>query len=327
MAFYPRLPRVALLTWTFLALACGAAAPIVGRPSSPSAATLYSDLRKSVAVEERLGWLLDKHELEQALPQVIVSICTAPPEARTDLKAWLAATLTRAGGSARAVYEREGRDLDAVEELLRVERTLALLELASSRLDECPFWLSPRTPFLAQHSTDARLSLTAESGGGGAIRLQRSASAGSDAYGLSLEGGGGGRLLLSIGLSDGWVISSGIELGGRADLLGRDVAGVRAAVAGGIPVLVRRYVDTSVWDMEVAAIAPEIDSLDALTHTPPGVRLSVGYGLSALRSVGLMPHAVLWLGYEWLPAHESRHTSHAIFIGTRAGVNWAWLPD
>lgn len=320
-------PRVALLISFFFAIGCGGALPNTGRPNTPSAAALYGDLRKSVAVEERLGWLLDKHELEQALPQVIVSVCTAPPQARVELETWLASTLERAGGSARNVYEREGRDLDAVEELLRIERTQALLALATSRMDECPFWLSPRTSFLAQHSTDGRLSLTAESGGGGAIRLQRSASADSNAFGLSLEGGGGGRLLLSLGLSDGWLVSTGIELGGRADLLGRDVAGVRAAVAGGIPLLVRRYVDTSVWDIEVAAIAPEIDSFDALTHTPPGVRVSVGYGLSALRSVGLMPHAVLWLGYEWLPAHESRHTSHAIFIGTRAGVNWAWLPD
>ena len=55
---------------------------------------------------------------------------------------------------------------------------------------------------------------------------------------------------------------------------------------------------------------------------PPGVRASLGVGLTTMRASAFMPYVVLWLGYEYHPTIPNSPEDHSLHIGTRVGVDW-----
>ena len=58
--------------------------------------------------------------------------------------------------------------------------------------------------------------------------------------------------------------------------------------------------------------------------TPIGelVLLGTTAGLSEIRLASFMPYAGVWVGYEWLPAEDTRGAEHVLRAGTKFGIDW-----
>jgi len=285
----------------------------MGLPRRPAERALYVDTRKVVEVNERLGWEIDRHEIADAVPTLLPSVCQTEPEARLGLGRWLAARIVEEGGSAEARYRDNGHDLEEVRHLLRLERTRDLLEAAAeASAEDCPFWLEPDSDFPGRHGSARRFTLVLESIGGAGLVIR-----GDD---VALGGTGGGRVLGSFGLGDRLALAVGGEVGVVA-AFPEDADGNRTLVgnfAGAVPVLLRLRNSLSVVDLEAAPVF----RYSGGHLRSPGARLSIGYGLSALRGGGFMPHALLWIGYEWQPPRDGNPAEHSLRLGTKVGLNW-----
>lgn len=126
--------------------------------------------------------------------------------------------------------------------------------------------------------------------------------------------------MLSWGIDEHYSLATGFE-GGAAAEFPENEAGDRTLVAtlyGGVPLLFRARNGLSVLDIEAAMM---LRYRQQEVHNP-GLRVSIGYGLSTTRGAGFMPHAVLWVGYEWHPARDLDPAEHSIRLGTRVGVDW-----
>lgn len=297
---------VALLS----SLAVGCATTL---PDRTAEAALYTDLRKAVEVQEGTGWVVDRHELEEVLPSVARSVCAAEPAARLGVIRWIEAEVAARGGPAEEAWRRSGRDDGAIGELLSLERTRDLLRAGHERAEEdCPFWLEPDGGFAGIHGDADRLVLMAESLGGFGLIFRDGR--------VGLGGGGGGRLLLGWGLDVQRTLALGLEVGGAAELPADD-DGARTVVArftAAAPLLFRMRDSLTVVDLEVAPTVRFTES----SLRPPGLRVSIGGGLSTLRAGGFMPHGLLWIGYEYQPPHAGFGPEHSIRVGTRVGLDW-----
>ncbi|MEZ4444710.1 MAG: hypothetical protein R3B72_36885 [Polyangiaceae bacterium] len=282
-------------------------------PQDPVERALYGDLRHIVDTEERLGWLIDDYEIAEATPSALQSVCQVAVEQRMGLLDWLDARIAEEGGSAEQVYEAAGKDLSAAEELLTLERIQALLERADAEAgDKCPFFLEPDPDFRGMQADAERFVLLAESGGGFGIVLQ-----GRD---LLLGGGGGLRVMPGYGFSDRFGAFVGIELGGNGAISPTEDDGAQRFLArpsGAVPLLLRFYDNTWIYDVELAAIAEYYDS----TVTLPGFRISGGVGIGAVRIGSFMPFAVGTLAYEIMPPFRDLPLTHTFKLGTRVGLN------
>src|SRR5690606_14860311 len=119
---YPRRVRLAVVLLPLLAVGCATALP-----KRSAEAALYADLRKAVELNEGTGWVIDRHEVEEILPEVARSACLAGPETRLAVIRWIDAQVVAEGGPAREAWERNGRDEGAISGLLSLERTGAVL--------------------------------------------------------------------------------------------------------------------------------------------------------------------------------------------------------
>ena len=93
---------------------------------------------------------------------------------------------------------------------------------------------------------------------------------------------------------------------------------LRATFALGVPLLLRIWDSSRVWDFEVTASS----RIDTHGVELPGVRGAIGYGLTTLRVGDFMPFAVVWAGYEYQPPDDGGPAEHIIRLGTRVGVDW-----
>ncbi|RLB61898.1 MAG: hypothetical protein DRI90_10320 [Deltaproteobacteria bacterium] len=276
--------------------------------------SLYSDTRQVVDTRQRIGWVIDRTEYEGAAPSLLQSVCQVHLEKRIELLDWLDSRIEEEGGPAEAAYRREGEDLDAIDELLTLERMRGALEYADALTnDDCPFWLEPDEDFDGIQTDTFRFVLLAESFGAMSLILRG---------GVQLGGGGALRILPGYGLNDRLTLAGGIEIGGSGALSGVGTDEKQEIVArptGALPVLLRVHDDTWVYDLELAALTQYYE--DSLSF-PPGGRIAVGGGIKTVRIGSIMPIAVGFVAYEIEPAYRDLPVSHAFRIGTRVGIDY-----
>jgi hypothetical protein len=284
-------------------------------PDHPVERALYSDLRQIVDTRERVGWVIDSNEIDEATATALRSVCQIQEEKRLDLLDWFDDRIEQEGGSAEEIYLRDGNELDEAEEVLTLERMRALLERADDvAADECPFWLEVDPEFAGVQTDTHRFVLLAESIGGLATTIQ----AGSARIGAS----GGVRLLPAAGISDRFTLALGVEIGGAATFAEADDGSgqeVTARPTGAIPFVFRVHDETWLFDVELAALTSYHDDALAL---PPGARVLAGVGIGTVRIGPLMPYILAVTAYEVLPAFRDLPTSHTIRLGTRVGINY-----
>lgn len=297
------------LAWSLalLTLGCG---PLP--PPGPGRA-LYSDLQAVVVHEARTEWVVDRVELEQIAPRVLHSGCQVAPETRASLRAWVNESIEAQGGPAAAAFARSG-DLDAVADLLTLERVSASLDYIDAHQGDCPFWLPVDPAFAGVQSDAHRFVLMLETMGGGQLVLR-----GGD---TTLGGAGAGRVLAGYGLNSRLTLAGGVGLGG-ASTFPKDADGnrtVRPAWAFGLPVLLRVHAGSWRFDTEVAATARS--PFEAPSDLRYGARVAQSFGVTTPRIAGVMPYVMLWVGHEWLPAMGGDDEVQIMRAGTRVGVNW-----
>ena len=295
------------------------AAACVHAPDPGASRALYGDLHRIVSISESVGWTIDRYEIEDSLPDALVSVCQAD-EATADLvDAWIVERLALGGGSAEALFRSRGAVDGDVKALRTLERELALLRRSRSVAPsgngrgDCPFWLTPNRDFGGVHSDADRFVLLLESGGGGGLSFRGGKA--------TLGGGGGGRLLLGYGVSDRLTVALGPEMGGAASFP-EDEAGGNTAVgtlSAATPLLLRLHDFGSFYDFE---LAPTLRFTDDEILLPPGMRFSFGFGLTALRAGPLMPYGLLYASYELRPATDTKEAEHTVTVGSRVAIDW-----
>jgi len=307
----PRMFRTALgIALSTLLLAMGACATL---PTDRAERALYIDARKALNGEHRLGWTIDRVEIEEAAAQAEPSACQIDPQKRKDLMAWVRVQIAAQGGPAAQRY-KQGDDRSDLDDLIDLEQTLALLEAAERHLPEdCPFWLKPDPEFNGTHNHAERFMIIAESMGAGSL-LMRSGQ-------VRVAGGGSARVLGGYGLSSRLQLAAGIEGGGDA-VLEKDEEGALSpsgAFRFGAPMWLRLHDIDRIYDVELAAISRFEDG----QFKPWGVRAALGGGVTGLRRLGFMPALEVWLGYEVFPAQDGESAQHALRLGTRVGFDYA----
>lgn len=303
-----RFGSTALVALALFAAACGA------RPEGPAADALYQDLRAIVATRQRVDWVVDRLEVEEAASDVLLSVCQTPPPARGELRAWLDRRIAAEGGPASAQYARNGGDLDALDELLTLERVRLALDYGERRAAaDCPFWLRPDPGFAGVQSDANRFVLLVESMGGAQVVIEDG-----DA---TLGGVGAGRLLPAYGLGQRVTLGVGVELG-VASTFPRDGGGrrLKPVATAAAPILLRVREETLRFDTEVALTARA--GRGELSDPRPGGRVTQGVAIAGLRLAGAQPYGGLWLGYEWLPGDTHHRPLHRVLVGTRFGLDW-----
>lgn len=273
---------------------------------------LYSDLHKQVRLRESDDWVVDRVEVEEALPTALLSACQVGPGVREGLLRWLDDRIEASGGPARHIFELQG-DSWRFRRVRRLERVRLLAEEAHRAAVDCPYWLHADPEFAGVQSDEGRFVLIGETLGAGTLFMTEDD--------VSFGGGGGARVLVARGLTPRWTGGVGFELGGVATL--EQTAGGKRAFegnfTGALPLLLRWQDITRMIDLEVAVTTRWTDGD---TRLPPGVRFGIGYGLSALRVASFMPYAGVWVGYEVVPAGDGFPVLHALMLGTRVGVDW-----
>ncbi len=282
-------------------------------PKDRTERALYVDARKSLNGEHRLGWTVERVEIEEAAAQTEPSACQISEAKRKSLIAWLRVQIAAQGGPARLRFER-GADKDELDDLIDLEQTLALLESVERHLPEdCPFWLKPDASFQGEHSVEHRFVLIAESMGAGSLLIRSGA--------VRVAGGGSARILGGYGVSSRLELAVGLEGGGDAVLEKNDEGSLAPAGAFrfGAPVWLRLHDIDRIYDVELAAIS----RFEHGAFQPWGMRAAVGGGVTGLRRLGFMPALELWFGYEVFPAQRGESAQHALRLGTRVGFDYA----
>lgn len=290
-------------------LACGPT------PGDRVERALYLDLERVVAAREQSEWTVDRLDVEAVAPTAMRSTCQVSAEHRERLERWLDARIIAEGGPAREAWLRSGRDTGSIDGLLRLERVRALLRYAHDHAEgDCPFWLEPDEDFIGLHQNTSRLVVLLESAGGAQMVVR----SGEAAFG----GTGGGRLMPGWGISSTLTLAMGIEIAG-AGAFPRNDDGTRsleASISAAIPLLLRFTRSTQMLDVEVAFTTRS--PLDDVLDIRPGVRLLAGFGFSTLHIGAFTPGAILFVGYEILPAWDGEPIAHVIRAGTRFGLTW-----
>lgn len=281
-------------------------------PSEPTERAYYIDARKALQAEARLGWTVDRVEIEEATAQAEPSACHVPEARRKAVRGWVDARIAASGGPAKERF-LAGESRDQLDDTIDLERTRALLDRIELHLPEdCPFWLEPEEPFHGLHANAHRFVLLAESMGAGSLLLSNGR--------VQVGAGGGVRVFGAYGLSTHLELALGIESGGEAILRQEEQGSLapEGAFRFGVPAFVRLIDLDRIYDLELAAVA----RLTEGELTPWGGRVALAGGVSGLRRLGFMPALQLWLGYELYPAQGGLPQQHALSLGTRVGIDW-----
>lgn len=302
-------------------LLCAAAAlfsallPLQASAAPPSRAerALLHDLAKIVEVRATLGWKIDRYELDAMMPDALQSVCATPESTRTSALARQGRLVDALGGPIEQAFQRNGRSLDGLGDLLAATRVEDLLAEALRRAPtECPFWLLPSSDFIGVQTDAHRLTLNLETDG--LLLLRRTEN------GFLPGGGGGGRLLLGYGLSERWTLLFGGDVAGWA-LFDQSDAATRfpIEVVAATPLVVRHVRRTWQFDVEAAPVA--FLTLDDLRPRIGG-RLGGAIGLSSLRIRRIMPFAGIHASVDLFPGTEVRPMTMVIKGGARVGFDW-----
>ncbi|MCK6588944.1 MAG: hypothetical protein HUU21_27030 [Polyangiaceae bacterium] len=294
--------------WLFPAVAAAEEDP------SRAVTALIHDLEKMVEVQTSIGWKIDRYEIEEMMPDALLSVCRTTDETRAAAVTALDERLDAIGGPPEEAYRVSGGDYSAIRENLFVGRMRAVLEEALRRApSECPFYLAPEPDFRGVQTDAYRFTLSVE--GGGLFTLQH--------WGgtvFEIGGGGSGRLLLGRGLNQHWTILAGPELGMTA-IFDQDATSTNFPLqfVGAVPVVVRRLSVTWHYDMEVAPLGFYTKEEGEVSF---GLRGGFLIGVSTLRIRGIMPWAGVGIAVEYIFPTDARGGLTALKGGARVGFDW-----
>jgi hypothetical protein len=280
-------------------------------PDAEGALGLYSDLARVVQAEEAAGWILDQHEYEQLLPDLLDAVCRASPVAREETMRRVRYERDQVPDP-RQLFARDGELTSDVEDALTLWRRDEALRLALARIDRCPFWVVPQYGFLGRQSDRHRFTLGVESGG----NLQFRQTSGSWTFG----GGGLGRILPAYGFGEHWTGLWGIEFGGGAML--KPGGPQTEFVVNYFPAMpmVLRYRDVD-WHYDIEVGPVGIFQADN-TSWSYGARIGGAIGVFSLRTLSVLPWAGLAMTYEYYFENAARPAAHFIRGGLRVGIVW-----
>jgi hypothetical protein len=309
-----------------VSIAVAACAPAL--PPHPVQRALVRDVTRVVDVRTRVGgWLIDESEIIGALPDALRSVCQVRPEVRQSSLAWLDREIEVAGGDVAARWRDRGRDLEEVEDLLRLTRTRLVLRRAGEWADQgrCPFWLEPSDDFAGVNTQGSRFLVTLEGGG----RFTPEFALGHVKYG----GGGSGRLLVGYGFAEDWSLSLGIEAGGSARFtnlqLGQQSDLPSLAGLGVLPVVLRWHFGLSTFGELEAGPMGYFDegSADPITGSvvaqfDRGLHFGVALGAIYLRlERGILPKFSFSITVDHVPGRDGKATLTQLGIGLRTGID------
>jgi len=281
-------------------------------PEPTAERSLYFDLRKVVEVNEDSGWTIDAARLDLNSEPALRSVCQVEPGVRAELARWLTAEIAKQGGPARAQYQRNGGDVQAVATTLSLERTLALLRAAEQRVaSDCPFWLPARREFAGEQSDFRRWVVLGETHAFGTVELP----------GPIPALGGGARVLLGRGISQQLTLAIGAEAAASGTFIPNSDTngGVDAYLALAAPLLLRVTRFSHLFDVEVA---PVVRLSHGQSGWPPGGRVELGYGFSSIRLSPFMSYYMIYVGYEAHGIAERAGLDHTLQLGTKLSVDF-----
>jgi hypothetical protein len=282
---------------------------------TPQEEALLLDLRAVIQYQARLDWASDPSALAAMRPRLVELACGVAPGSLERLKGRVAKEVAAVGRVEErwraAVARGERPSLGDYSDDLERERVLMTFEVLEGARAECPFWRTPTADDLGVHRDAGRLQLVLETMGSAQLVLRGA--------GGSVGGAGQGRALAVWGASLGAGFGAGLEVG-AASTFPKDERGqrsVKAMWAAGVPLLARWWVGNLRLDTELALVARLPDG--ALSDALVGYRVAQGVGVSTLRVAGLLPHVMVWAGYE---SYYGADPAQVIRVGTRVGVSW-----
>ena len=305
-----RAPIVAML----VLLLVGGLDPIASSttPSEPGGAILLYDIDRIVSVESQQGWLIDRIEIDDALPQSLQSACRATPTHRRDALALARARYAEVGGDVGGALDAAGGEPGEIKETLAAHRAVLLLERTLAAVeDDCPLWIRPSPKFLGRQTDRAGTSLYLEGGGLFTIRLTDEEAR----YG----GGGSGRFLLGHRFGEmTWMI--GGEWGG-AGLIdpSQPEDQVRVHMFAAAPVVMRLH--GILWHVGLE-LAPVWSLPISRDPARLGGRAALQLGYTGLRRGAWLPGLGFAVAYEASPAHDDLSMEHIIRAGFRGSFSW-----
>ena len=273
---------------------------------------LLMDIDRIVAVESQQGWLIDRLELEDTLPQALQSVCRSSNQAREGALSEARQRFQEAGGDVEAALARVGGDPGEINPLLNAQRSVLILEYAMAKADaDCPVWLRPDPGFRGRQTDRDRFSVYFE--GGGLLTLRTSDV--ETRYG----GGGSSRVLLGY-RSARWAWLAGGELGG-AGLVQPDESNdqVRFHMFSAVPIAAR--VHGVLWHMGLE-LAPVWSLPVSRDPARLGGRVALQLGYTPLRRGAWLPGIGFALIYEHSPAQDGLEVEHILRAGFRASFSW-----
>lgn len=299
-----------MLTIALLALCCGGCSRTL--PPRPATAALYRDLQRLVSLAETAGWSVDRHELRELAPDALLSVCRTRVDDRRPLLAWLDARIAALGGPVELAYQRAGKRLSKVEELLELTRVrmLAAKALRDAGRD-CPFWIEPEQRFAGRQISDDRWHLSA--GGGGKLILSRLGGENDFSF------GGAGRLLLGRSFGSRLSLYTGLELGGSATFPQDDADGERGALVLGfdavVPLVARVRLVNLYFEFEAGYLA---HFNEATSRGASGLHVGISAGARASRKGWFFPGAAFGIAYEvTFPDREGEQRLQMLKLGFR----------
>lgn len=274
---------------------------------------LLADVERIVAVEQSLGWFVDRQAYDEVLPALLQSVCRADPLARIEARNALERR-AHTEGDARTLFEEAGRKLNRkVKEALFVERQLGALKHAIDAAPaDCPFYVDIEPEFHGRQTDRNRFSLSFETGG--MLQLRKTEGA------WTIGGGGTGRLLPGWGFDGDVTLLGGIEFGGGA-MIRPNVQPTQLAINyfPALPVVVRFRSVSWHYDAEVAPVALfQADDQDFSY----GVRFGSAIGVAALKTRGFLPWAGVAVAYEHYFESGGRASAEFLRGGLRLGLMW-----
>lgn len=298
------------------ALIVGAAMVLTGSEAAagedPASEALHYDMKKLVAAQEDAGWTIDAYELDDLLPDALMSVCRTNERARQAALADAQRDVARHGGPLKEAFEAAG-NLDDLGDLVTATRVYDLLSMAIGRAAaDCMPWLVVEPDFRGLQTDAHRITLNLEAGG----LFVAQTSGGRDDIG----GGGSGRLLLLYGLDHNYSVLLGGEFGGAA-LFQRDEETTQFPLLFqfAVPLVLRHRLLTFHHDLE---LAPLFNFTEEDTGTSYGVRVGGLLALSTFRIRNIMPWAGMGLAFEYLFETDQRPQSVAMKGGARVGFDW-----
>lgn len=282
--------------------------PSTGFSAPSSLSAFSSDLTRIVSAIEDDEWFMDKKAYDEALDQLMPSVCKANDSLLDTLHSQLQIK-SNTLGSSKEIFRLAGELTNEVDSALHVERKITVLAQAIQRKNECPFWVSEQEPFLPRQSGVGQLLLAAESGG----LLQI------NAHDQLVKAGGGGaaRLLGFYGISQRYSFLTGFGFGGGAFVnpeTPEEDVDIRFFLSA--PVILRIHHGAWHGDIESGLVT----ALSANDRSPvPGWRIGGMIGFSPLRLRNILPWGGFTFSLEQYP-NSLEHQGYFFKIGFRAGA-------